>query len=55
MQIKTNNETQFTINQMLKDEIKKQISMEKKGKKYSSQPELTSQTHDLVNETEIIL
>jgi hypothetical protein len=32
MQIKTNNETQFTINPMLKDEIKKQISMKKKGK-----------------------
>jgi hypothetical protein len=32
MQIKTNNKTQFTINPMLKDEIKKQISMKKKGK-----------------------
>jgi hypothetical protein len=32
MQIKTNNETQFTINPMLKDEIKKQISMKKKEK-----------------------
>jgi len=46
--IKTNYETQFPINLVLKNEIEK---INKKQKK--NQPKLTFQTHDQVHETRI--